>query len=306
MGMLTVVAGISGHFALNAVNRALNQTGATIPPALAAVELTRETEQVLSSGPRMLNAKSEDEIERHSDTASNDLKTINRLVDLLRTTAIDQDALDGLSTNVSKLSENLSKLKTAAIERVQSTSRRVKLTNDFFSAYRDFGTVWNQNFSDLQVKVLRRQNSLTLASTPEDRQVAISHFERAVATLQSLEQIQRETSQAFEFVARGASVDDGVQLQSQASEARRAMRAVEGRIDDLDQELAAGLLNPTQQLDAIIAGKLGIFVTRHKEIEANRDGQQLVELNSALGKQLAVTVSRLVDRAREDINTTTQ
>jgi len=305
IGMLTVVAGLSGHFAFNAVNRALNQTGATIPPALAAVELTRETEQVLSSGPRMLNARSEDEIARHSDKASNDLKTITRLVDQLRTTAIDQDALDGLSTNVSSLSENLSKLKILAIERVQSTSRRVKLTNDFYSAYRDFGTAWNQNFSDLQGKVLRLQNSLTLASTSEDRRVAINRFELAVATLQSLEQIQREASQAFEFVARGASVDDSILLQSQANEARRAMRAVAGRIDDLDQELAAGLLDPTHRQDAIIAGKEGIFVTRHKEIEANRAGQQLVALNSALGEQLAATVSRLVDRARKDINTAT-
>ena len=157
-----------------------------------------------------------------------------------------------MSTNVSKLSENLSKLKILAIERVQSTSRRVKLTNDFYSAYRDFGTAWNQNFSDLQGKVLRLQNSLTLASTSEDRRVAINRFELAVATLQSLEQIQREASQAFEFVARGASVDDSILLQSQANEARRAMRAVAGRIDDLDQEFAAGLLNPTQRLDEII------------------------------------------------------
>ena len=38
--------------------------------------------------------------------------------------------------------------------------------------------------------------------------MAIDRFELAVATLLSLEQIQREASQAFEFVARGASVDD--------------------------------------------------------------------------------------------------
>ena len=80
--------------------------------------------------------------------------------------------------------------------------------------------------------------------------MAIDRFDLAVATLLSLEQIQREASQAFEFVARGASIDDSILLQSQASEARRAMRALEGRIDDLDRELAAGLVEPTRRLNA--------------------------------------------------------
>jgi adenylate cyclase len=302
---LTVVAGLSGLLAFNAVNKALNQTGAAIPPALAAVELTSEIEQVLSSGPRMLNARSEDEIERHSDTASNDLKTVTRLVDQLRATASDQNVLDGLSSNVSKLSENLSKLKITAIERVQSTSRRIQLTNDTFSAYRDLGTAWTQDFSDLQGKVLRLRNSLSLASTSEDRRVASDRLELAVATLLSLDQIQREASQAFEFVARGASADDVVLLQSQANEARRAMHALEGRVDDLDRELAAGFLEPMHRLSAIIVGKEGIFVTRVYEIQAVRNGEQLHALNSALGKQLAVTVSRLVERARQDIDTAT-
>ena len=305
IGSLTVVAGLSGYFAFIAVNRALNQTRATIPPALAAVELTRETEQILASGPRMLNAKSEDEIERHSNTASSDLKTVTRLVDQLRTTAIDQNLLDGLSSNVSKLSENLSKLKIAAIERVQSTSRRVKLTNDTFSAYRDLGTAWIQDFTDLQGQVLRLRNSLSRASTPEDRRIASDLFEHSVATLLSLDQLQREASQAFEFVTRGASVDDIILLQSQANEARRAMHALEGRIDDLDRELAVGLVDPMRRLSTIITGKEGIFVTRHKEIEAVRAGEQLHALNSALGKQLALTVSGLVDRARKDIDTAT-
>ena len=299
------MAGLSGLLAFNAVNKALNQTGAAIPPALAAVDLTREIEQVLSSGRQMLNARSEDEIERYSDTASNDLKIVTQLVDQLRVTTSDQNVLDGLSSNVSKLRDNLSKLKITAIERVQSTNRRVKLTNDTFSAYRDLGTAWVHDFSDQQGKVLRLRNSLSLASTSEDRRVASDRLELAVATLLSLDQIQREASQTFEFVARGASVDDVVLLQSQANEARRAMHALEGRIDDLDRDLAAGFLEPMHQLNAIVLGKEGIFVTRHTEIEAVRNGERLHALNSALGKQLAVAVSRLVERARQDIDTAT-
>lgn len=305
ISMLTVVAGLSGHYAFNAVTKALNRTGATIPPALAAVELTRVTEQVLSSGPRMLDATSEDEVRQYSDKASSDLKTVTQLVDQIRNTAIDPDALDGLSSTVSKLSDNLSKLKIAAIERVQSTSRRVKLRNETFSAYSDFATAWKQNFSNLQVKVIQLRNSLNRNSTSEDRRVAVDRFEVAVATLQSLEQIQREASNAFEFVLRGASADGSILLQGQATLARRAMNALEGRIDDLDRELAAGLLDPIQQLSAIIVGKEGIFATRHKELKSARVGQQLVALNSALGEQLAITVSRLVDRARKDVDTAT-
>jgi len=81
ISMFTVVAGLSGHYAFNEVARALDRTGLTIPPALAAVELTRETDQVLSAGPRMLNARSEDEVRSFSGTASSTLKAVSRLVD---------------------------------------------------------------------------------------------------------------------------------------------------------------------------------------------------------------------------------
>ncbi|MGD9635768.1 MAG: HAMP domain-containing protein, partial [Pirellulales bacterium] len=302
ISMFTVVAGLTGHYAFNEVTRALDRTGATIPPALAAVELARETTEVLSAGPRMLNARSEAEVGRLSDTASGDLRSVSRLVDVLRATTVSADVLDDLSSNVSKLSSNLSHLKKAATERVQAANRSIELTNDTFAAYGHFGTAWNRNFSDLQGQVLRLRNSLGLASTPEQRRVAIDRFELAVSTLLSLEQIQREASSVFEFVAQGSSIDDSALLESQAGKARRAVRALEGRIDDLDRDLAVGLVEPTQRLSAIINGSDGLFVTRLNEIEAARAGQRLIALNSSLGDRLGVAVLGLVDRARKDVD----
>jgi signal transduction histidine kinase/CheY-like chemotaxis protein len=305
ISMFTVVAGLTSFFAFNEVTRALDRTGATIPPALAAVELARETAEVLSAGLRMLNARSEGEVRGLADTASGELKSVRRLVDELRATTVGPDVLDDLSSNVAKLGDNLSQLERVATERVQAASRRVRLTSDTFAAYADFSTAWDRNFSDLQGKVLRLRNSLILASTPDQRRVAIDRFELAVSTLLSLEQIQREASQVFELVAQGSSVDDVLSLESQAGKARRAMRALGGRIDDLDRELAAGLVEPTRRLSAIINGDDGLFVARSKEIEAAMTGRRLVALTSSLGDRLAVVVLGLVDRARKDIDVAT-
>jgi signal transduction histidine kinase/DNA-binding response OmpR family regulator len=203
------------------------------------------------------------------------------------------------------LGETLSHLKETAIERARAATRREKLANDTFSTYRDFVTAWNRNFAELQSQVLQLRTALSLASTPQERRSAIDRFDRAVATLLSLEQIQREAAQAFEFITRGASIEDTVLLQAQASEARRAMRALEGRIDDLERELSAGLIEPSRRLNSIVAGSEGVFVTRHKEIEAIRNGQRLIATNVALGDQLSVTVAGLVDRARKDIDAAT-
>ena len=305
ISMFSVVAGLTGHYAFNGVTKALDRTGATIPPALDAVELTRESEQVLAAGPRMLIARTDDEVERVWTLATSDLNNVDSLVDRLRTATIDPRALDGLSSNVSKLRNTLSQLKETAVERVRAATRREKLINDTFSAYRDFGTAWNRNFAELQSQVLQLRTTLNLASSTQERRSAIDRFDLAVATLLSLEQIQREAGQAYEFVTRGASIDDGILLQAQASEARRAMRALEGRIDDLERELSAGLIEPAQRLNAIIVGKEGLFVTRHLENEAVRNGQRLINTNIALGDQLSVTVSALVDRARKDIDAAT-
>ena len=305
ISMFAAVAGLSGRYAFNEVTKALDRTGATIPPALAAVELTRESEQVLAAGPRMLNARTDDEVERLSKMAVDDLQTVNKLVNQLRSANIDQKDLDGLATNVSKLGVTLAELKETAIERVRAATRREQLINDMFSAYRDFGTAWNRNFVELQSQVLQLRNALTQAANTLERRSAIDRFDRAVATLLSLEQIQREAAQAFENVTRAASLDNTVMLQAQASEARRAIRALEGRIDDLERELSAGLIEPTRRMQSIIAGNEGLFVTRHKENEAVRNGQRLVTTNVALGDQMSLTVTTLVDRARKDVDTAT-
>lgn len=169
ISMFAVVAGLSGQYAFDAVTKAFDRTGATIPPALAAVELTRETEQVLSAGPRMMNAATEEEVEGLSRLAASDLSNVGRLVDQLRSATIDPKVLQDLLSNVARLRDNLAHLKTAAGERVQAANRRERLTIDTFAAYREFGTAWNRNFADLQGQVLQLRNSLSQASTPQER-----------------------------------------------------------------------------------------------------------------------------------------
>ena len=270
ISMFAVASGLAGHYAFNAVTAALDRTNATIPPALAAVELARQSEQVLSAGPRMMTARTEGEVEGLFTFASNDLAAVRKAVDEFRNNAIDPNSLDELSSHVARVSDNLSQLKATAIERVQATTRRETLTNEMFSAYRAFIGAWNQHFAELQSQVLQLRNSLSLASTPQERRVAIDRFDRSVSTLLSLEQIQREASQTFEFVARGVAMDDATALQAQASEARRAMRGLEGRIDDMERELAASLTGPTQRLNTIFTGDGGLFATRQREMEAIR------------------------------------
>jgi hypothetical protein len=64
ISMFAVVAGLSGRYAFTEFTKALDRTEATIPPALAAVELTRESEQVLAAGPRLLNVQTSNERSR--------------------------------------------------------------------------------------------------------------------------------------------------------------------------------------------------------------------------------------------------
>ena len=89
ISMFAVASGLAGHYAFNAVTAALDRTNATIPPALAAVELARQSEQVLSAGPRMMTARTEGEVEGLFTFASNDLAAVRKSVDEFRNNAIN-------------------------------------------------------------------------------------------------------------------------------------------------------------------------------------------------------------------------
>jgi signal transduction histidine kinase len=303
--MFAVVAGLTGQYSFNEVRKALDRTKGTIPPALAAVELARESEQVLAVGPRMLSARTDDEVKRRSMTASDGLINIGRLVDELRATIVDPLDLERLASYVSKVRSSLSQLEVVAIKRVQAAIRREKLTNDTFAAYHEFSTAWGQHYAELQGNMLQLRNTIDVASNSQERRAAINLFELAAATLLSLEQIEREATFVFEFLTRAANTEDTDLLQSQASDARHSVQALLGRIDDLERKFAEGLIDPTQRLNSIVTDVDGLFVTKTKEIEANHGGQRLVIANIALGDQLATVVEQLVDRARRDIDTAT-
>jgi signal transduction histidine kinase len=303
--MFAVVAGLTGQYSFNEVRKALDRTKGTIPPALAAVELARESEQVLAVGPRMLSARTDDEVKRRSMTASDGLINIGRLVDELRATIVDPLDLERLASYVSKVRSSLSQLEVVAIKRVQAAIRREKLTNDTFAAYHEFSTAWGQHYAELQGNMLQLRNTIDVASNSQERRAAINLFELAAATLLSLEQIEREATFVFEFLTRAANTEDTDLLQSQASDARHSVQALLGRIDDLERKFAEGLIDPTQRLNSIVTDVDGLFVTKTKEIEANHGGQRLVIANIALGDQLAAVVEQLVDRAHRDIDTAT-
>jgi signal transduction histidine kinase len=305
ISMFAVVAGLTGQYSFNEVRKALDRTKGTIPPALAAVELARESEQVLAVGPRMLSARTDDEVKRRSMTASDGLINIGRLVDELRATIVDPLDLERLASYVSKVRSSLSQLEVVAIKRVQAAIRREKLTNDTFAAYHEFSTAWGQHYAELQGNMLQLRNTIDVASNSQERRAAINLFELAAATLLSLEQIEREATFVFEFLTRAANTEDTDLLQSQASDARHSVQALLGRIDDLERKFAEGLIDPTQRLNSIVTDVDGLFVTKTKEIEANHGGQRLVIANIALGDQLATVVEQLVDRARRDIDTAT-
>jgi PAS domain S-box-containing protein len=302
ISMFAVVAGLTGQYAFNEVRKALDRTKGTIPPALAAVELARESEQVLAVGPRMLSARTDDEVKRRSMAASDGLVNIGRLVDELRATIVDPLDTERLTSYVTNLRSNLSQFEVVASERVRAAIRREKLVNDTFAAHHEFRTAWGQHYAELQGNVLQLRNKIDAASNSQERQAAINRFELAADTL---EQIEREASVVFEFLTRAANTEDTGLLQSQASDARNSVRALQGRIDDLERKFAEGLIGPAQRLNSIVTDADGLFVTKTKEIEANRAGQRLLIANIALGDQLATVVEQLVDRARRDIDTAT-
>src|SRR6185312_12640638 len=70
ISMFAAVAGLTGQYAFNEVGKALDRSGSTIPPALDALELTRETEQILTVVPRMLTVQTTQEVERRYAAAS--------------------------------------------------------------------------------------------------------------------------------------------------------------------------------------------------------------------------------------------
>jgi len=303
ISLFVIIAAAAGLYAFREIGQTLDQiTIRSIPPALAAAGLARQSEKIVAAGPALLNANDAQEVDQLSRTALDELASTSEGLAQLFASTLDARTLEEISNVVAGLNENLSLMKTAALDGISAANRKKKLIDDTFAAYRQFGVIWGPRFADLRGRVVRLQRAMTSTGGGQpERQAALDQFEDAMVALLSLDQIQREAGIAFELIIRASDAESAADIDTLESQAGRSIRAIDGLVSDIDPDVSLALFQPIHDLHSAALGDAAIFSWRRREITAHAASRRLIAENETLSTRLTDAVGRLVAASRGEI-----
>jgi PAS domain S-box-containing protein len=308
--LLLAFAGISlfaaaaagvGQYALHEVGHALDRTEDAVSPAITALELSSRSKEVIAAGPALLSLSSREDVESMARAASRDLDGLSSLVVRLRRGRADAETLDRIADLLVRLREGLSELRNVMTEKVEAGERRAALLAEGFSAYGELSAASSARFTEMQSRVFQLQRSVAASPQAGESRAALDRFTQAVSSLLSLDQIQREAMGAFELLLRGGAAGAPEEVTRLHARARRVIRGLEGRLEDLEPEVSGQLAGPAQRLRDTVLSDTGLFTSRLTELEASDKSRKLVAENAALGDQLARSATVLVERSQSAI-----
>jgi PAS domain-containing protein len=304
ISLFVVIAAAAGLYALREVEQTLDRiTLKSVPVALDARELSRESEKIVGAGPALVNASDAAEVEALSSRASGQLVDTSTIVAHLRAADLDPGALDEIGDVMTRLEQNLSLMRSAALDAIAAAAQRHRAIGETLAAYRQFGSVWRPRFADLRTQVVRLQRAMTSAAAgAEERRAALDQFDQAMVALLALDQIQREAGNAFELISRAANASEPAEIDNLQTQAQRSIRAMDGLVSDIDPDISLELFEPLRGLRGTTIGDASIFAWVRKAIAIKTQSRHLVAENENLSVRLKDAVDRLVAASRGEID----
>ena len=303
ISIFVVVAAAAGLYAVGQVERSLARTLRTVPVALDARELLRKSEKIIGIGPRLASATSTKEVEALSTRLRDELAETSEILARLRDTSLDLDPLNEIEEVMIQLNKNLDLMWVAWSDGSAASEQKSRALREAFTAYRQFGNLWEQKVYDLNAKLVRLQGVKASADAgPEEKRAAADEFDKIATSLLALEQIERQAGEAYELINRVATLSEtAAEINNQGVQAQETARGIEERSSDIEQDIWVELSGTLHQLFGALAGSSSIFSSARRAIEADADIRSLIEQDEALAERLRAAVDQLVAASRREI-----
>jgi PAS domain S-box-containing protein len=303
ISLFVIAAAAAGLYALREVEQALDRiTLESVPVALDARELWRKSEKIIGVGPALLSANDTKQVEALSSRLRDELADISTILARLRNADLDLSPLDEIGDVMIQLNKNVDLMWLPWSDGIAAAGQKRRAISETQAAYRQFGNIWRPRLADLNTKIVRLQGAMTSAGVrPEDQHAALDEVDKPRIALLTLDQIQREVDNTFELINRAANTPETTEIAQLEAQAQRSIRALDGRLSDLDPDMSLELSAPLRDLRSVVIGDVSIFRWIRREIEAKSDIRRLIAENEALSVRLKAAVDRLVAASRGEI-----
>ncbi|HEY6983941.1 PAS-domain containing protein, partial [Reyranella sp.] len=290
-----LLAAAAGIYSFGRVGDRLEVIDARVPPALAALELSRSAERIIAAAPALLAATDPAQRDEVKAGLEAEVARLDDKLGELRNKTDKASPLSEIEPLVGSLIANLSSLEDLVARRLDANERVRSLQREVFRANDETGRLLSPWTAMLEGQIARGS---------QDSEAA-SRLATALAQLRPIQTAQSRFSAAADMLAEASTTDQDRRLPILAFQLQRALRELDATAVDLAPKLRPLFQAQIGKLRTFAEGPQAITAMRKQELTLIGEGRKLLAENARLSARLAGAVDRLAAAAKEDVSDST-
>jgi class 3 adenylate cyclase/HAMP domain-containing protein len=297
-----VFAAAAAMYAFLQVGEALDQIARErVPAALAAQQLSRQAERVVSMAPAYLSVTTLTEHEQLSSRIAAEIERLSDLLSEVTRTGVDVKYLDLINPSVERLVGNLQSLASVISAQLEASDRKAELLGQLAKTHTAIQRLLAPGLRVMEADLSRIRKSIGNDDTSSDEaSKMMTKMTQSIATLQPLQKAQAEESNIHDTLVR-ASISQLADLPILSFPLERSVSSLERLVTEMDEVLKPRISSQLKKLRSLIDGPESILRARGTELEFMNDARLMLDGNVEFSRQLTDVVDRLVAVTNEDI-----
>jgi class 3 adenylate cyclase len=300
VSLFAVLGGGVAIYSFLKIESVLKQiTAQTVPTVLTSLGLSRRAERLVAAAPALLAATTTEEHGEHAARIRSDMAQLDSILNDLKHHEIDPGVIRAIESAVDWLTLNLISLQTTVDNGLAVGERRPALAREaltLMATMRRFAQ-FSLNRLDDKIATVRTAADVDQTKRPD----AAARLVDTVLVSWPLVRLQTEIANLENRLGAAASVNDQASLKALHRQLLASLARLEVVAQSLDATLKAPLMGHLADARPYIEGQRSVLQARMLELEAQRNGKQLLDESTKASLQLTTAVDRLVARAEDDI-----
>ncbi len=303
-GVGAVAALVAGAaiYAFVEVGHSLTLIDRRVDPILAAVEVSRTVERIVTAASALSAATTEQRRDHLFARVTHQSAQLRSFLDELRDGGIGQEQLAPIEGNAVQLDANLTaldadvRLRLQLIGRIKDLMQRVFDTND--ETRRLMGPtllVYDSQLDHLAKLLTGAEQATELRG--EDLRPLIA----GLLAARPVQKVQQQASDAADTLAQAAVSEQKQRLLILAFQLRRTIAELEKGSQMLDPKLRPLFLAQVDKLKTLVDGPSSIPQLRQHELDLIADAGRLLDENDTLSTQLTAAAEQLVEATKREV-----
>jgi signal transduction histidine kinase/FixJ family two-component response regulator len=297
-----VVAAGAGLYAFREVGGRLAVVEARVPPALAALELSRSAERIIAAAPALLAAAERARRDDVRAALAAEVERLNRNLADLKGREPPPPPLQEIDAIAASLIAGLGELDAVVARRLATSERVAALRREIFTISSEVQRLlapWLEVTDSEIAAILDGPGEIAAAMSGAQREQLAS----LVRLQRTTEAVQRQVSSVVDMLAEASTSEDTERIPILRFQLGLALADLAETSTGLDPRLRPLFLDRLARLRDYAEGPDAVAEARWQELSLIAEGEMLLAQTAELSAQLTAAVDRLGAAAKRDIGT---